>query len=136
MDEEENIRYRVSGLTEEERDRADQQAEAEVCHLSTEELAAYNRRTQAELDVLYLKFGAMARLAVRILDDLSQRVRNVAASLLAIDAPWALAHGKTLLKATQDAQISRRAREGRILLGLPRPGTERLPQSGYAASGR
>jgi hypothetical protein len=51
-------------------------------------------------------------------------VRNVAASLSAINAPWAQVHARELLEAVQQAQISRGAREGKILRSLPKEGDE------------
>jgi hypothetical protein len=120
MDEEESNDYRVVGLTEKERAQEEERARREVRHLTRDELTEYRRRNQIELDLVYLKLGAMAQVIVRILDELIQGVRSVAASLSAIDAPWAQVHGKALLAAVQQAQVSRRTREGKILLGLPK----------------
>jgi hypothetical protein len=123
-EEEESSYYSVSGLTEEERARVQQEEEREISHLTADELTQRIRGKQVELDVLYIKLGATAGAIVRILDKLIDGVRNVAASLSAINAPWAQVHAKELLEAVQQAQISRRAREGKILLGLPKQGDE------------
>ena len=120
MDEEESSYYGVVGLTDEERVREEEREQREISHLTADELTQRIRGKQVELDVLYLDLGATARVIVRILDELIEGVRNVAASLSAIDAPWAQVHGKELLEAVQKAQISRRAREGKILLDLPK----------------
>jgi len=95
-----------------------------VSHLTRDELTEYSRRTERDLEIAYLKLCATARVTVRILDGLIQGVTNVAATLAAIEAPWAQVHGKELLTAVERAKISPRDREGKVLLGLPGDGDE------------
>jgi hypothetical protein len=121
MDDEQGSKYRVSHLTEEERAQVEKRARQEVAHLTGEELNEHIRRGEAELDVLCIKFAATASVIVDILQGLIQGVTNVAASLAAINAPWAQMHGRELcLEAVQLAKISRRDREGKVLLGIPK----------------
>ncbi len=124
MDEDESSYYGVGGLTEEERAQVEERVDQEASHLTADELTQRIRGKQAELDVLYLDLCATGRVIVRILDDLIEGVRYVATSLSAINAPWAQVHAEGLQDAVRQAQISRRAREGKILLGLPKQGDE------------
>jgi hypothetical protein len=124
MDEEESSYYTLGGLTEGERAEVKERLEPEISDLTVDELTERIRGGQVELDVVYRELGATARVVVRILDELIAGVRNVAASLSAIDAPWAQVHARELLEAVQKAQISRHPREGKILRSLPKGGDE------------
>jgi hypothetical protein len=95
-----------------------------VSHLTRDELTAYSRRTERDLEIVYIKLCATAGVTVRILKGLIQGVMDVAATLAAIEAPWAQIHGKELVKAVDRAKINPRDREGEVLLGLPGDGDE------------
>ena len=135
MDEEGSSYYKLGGLTEDEQAQRKERVQREISDLTADELTQRIRGKQVELDVLYLDLGATARVIVRILDELIEGVRNVAASLSAIDAPWAQVHEKNFWKLCRRPKSVAAPVKEKYCSTFQSRRTKRLMQSGWAALG-